>query len=196
MTTPAATATDRICGIDPGAYESAYCFLEHGLPAGAAKVPNDRMLEILRDGFACSRIVVIETIFPRGQSVGLETMNTQLWAGRYWEAAESRGSPVYGIDRQDVRFAICGSLDTNDSSVRQGLIDHYGGDRKAIGGKRCKNCKHGNMGTAKRPMQCYTCGGEGWEVPPGPLHKFAKDMWAALAIALAWRLRQQLKAAS
>ena len=193
MTTPATAITDIVLGIDPGPYESAYCLLVEGEPATFAKVVNENFLAKLRNVFAGTPIVVIETIFPRGQSVGLETMNTQLWAGKYWEAAESRGSKVHGIDRQDVRFAICGSLDTNDSSVRQGLIDHYGGDRKAIGGKRCKTCKHGNMGTAKRPMQCSSCGGSGWAVEPGPLHKFAKDMWSALSIALAWRLRQQLK---
>lgn len=183
-------------GIDPGPYDSAYCFVENGLPNGAAKVPNEFLLNQLRDHFAKRCIVVIETIFPRGKAVGLETMNTQLWAGKFWEASESRGSLVYGIDRQDVRFAICGSLDTNDSSVRQGLIDHYGGELKAIGGKRCKECKSGNMGTAKHPLQCTHCGGSGWQVEPGPLHKFANDMWAALAIALGWNLRQQMKSKS
>lgn len=179
----------RIVGCDPGPYESAYCLLVDGQPEDAGKIDNDALLRLIESSNFGEVRYVIETIFPRGQSVGLETFDTQFWAGRYAQAARTCRHKWEKIDRQDVRFAICGSLATNDSSVRQGLIDHYGGEHKAIGGKRCKLCKNGNMGTAKRPLQCTSCGGDGWQYPPGPLKKFAKDMWSALAIALAVHLR-------
>lgn len=216
----------KLLGIDPGTYESAYCVLEGGIPTMAAKISNEALLVLLRIE-AVAPTVVIETIFPRGQAVGIETMTTQLWAGRFWEAAEHRGCNVHSIDRQDVRFAICGSLDTRDSSVRQGLIDYYGGDAAARRGQKCLTCKgkkeltaavtcnrcHGathvmgntrpvkcpackGRGTRKSTIDCMNCDRTGWAIKPGPLASFAADQWAALAIALGWKLRQQMKTKS
>jgi hypothetical protein len=176
----------RIAGIDPGPYESAYCFLNSGQPTKFGKVANEELLGMIRRELFADCIVPIETIFPRGQSVGLETMNTQFWAGRFAEALDRLGTPWHKIDRQDVRFAICGSLDTNDSSVRKAIIDHYGGERSALKGKKCSLCK----GRGVRRGDLCGCL-SGYEIPPGPLRGVTKDMWSALAIAIAWQLRLQ-----
>lgn len=177
----------RLVGVDPGPLMSAYCLLVDGVPKDCGKLDNPSLIEKIRgcswSNFVIAPRYIIETIFPRGKAVGLETMDTQFWAGRFAEAAEASGCRWQKIDRQDVRFAICGSLNTNDSNVRQGLIDHYGGHDKAIGGKRCTNCKrHGGA--------CMCCNSTGWKISPGPLHKFKADMWAALAIALSVYLKE------
>ena len=152
-----------VLGIDPGPRESAYCCYKFGRVFSAGKVENETMLNCLRSWpIADLSAVVIETIFPRGTSVGLETMDTQFVAGRFAEICESAGASWHKIDRQDVRFAICGSLQTNDASVRQALLDMWGGNKEAIGTKK----------------------------QPGPLKSIKADMWSALAIAVAWQLRR------
>jgi hypothetical protein len=153
-----------VLGIDPGPRESAYCHLRNGIVMGARKVPNEIMLGYLQGlDIADLSAVVIETIFPRGQSVGLDTMDTQFWAGRFAQVCDDASAGTWHkIDRQDVRFAICGSLNTNDSSVRTALLDMWGGSKDAIGTKK----------------------------EPGPLKSIKADMWSALAIAVAWQLRR------
>lgn len=163
------TFTGITIGIDPGPRESAYCRLVDGMPDSFGKVANEKLLKMIRHDRLCHDCdVVIELIFPRGQAVGLETMTTQLWAGRFTEAVDWQGWPCHPIDRQDVRFAICGSLNTNDASVRQALIDRFGGSKEAAIGKKAK---------------------------PGPLFGIKEDMWAALAIAYAFELRKFYKVA-
>lgn len=184
----------RICGIDPGPYLSAYCLLVDGKPEDAGKTDNEDLLRLISLRLFGKCDYVIETIFPRGQAVGLETMDTQFWAGRYAQAAHFTSCHWQKIDRQDVRFAICGSLNTNDSNVRQGLIDHYGGDAAARRGQKCYVCKgRKEVGRGLNRGPCLTCDGSGWHIEPGPLKTFAKDMWAALAIALSVHLKHQLE---
>jgi hypothetical protein len=162
------TFTGTVLGIDPGPRESAYCRLHDGVPYSFGLMANDDLLYDLRYGDLLLAVddVVIETIFPRGTSVGLETMDTQFWAGRFAECADRQKTPWHKIDRQDVRFAICGSLNTDDASVRTALIDWYGGSKEAAIGKKAK---------------------------PGPLWGIKEDMWSALAIALAFELRKHYR---
>ena len=69
---------------------------------------------------------------------------------------------VYRIPRKEVVTALCGSSKANDASVRQALIDRYGGKEKAIGKKKA----------------------------PGPLYGVTKDVWSALAVAIVWQDRR------
>lgn len=165
------TFTGTVLGIDPGPRESAYCLLDAGKPHKFAKLSNEDLLRDIRHGTLVVGVteIVIETIFPRGQSVGLETMDTQFWAGRFAQAADYEHRPWHKIDRQDVRFAICGSLDTNDASVRTALIDRFGGSKEAAIGKKSK---------------------------PGPLWGIKEDIWSALAICIAFELRKYYRKVS
>lgn len=102
----------------------------------------------------------------------------QLWPTKRWSY----------IFRPDVKLVVCGSPRAKDVNIRAALIDLWGGQSSAIGGKRCKRCS-GKGHTGKGPTPCPVCAhtaSPGWEVPPGPLYGMAADMWAALAVAVAW----------
>jgi hypothetical protein len=84
-----------------------------------------------------------------------------------------------------------------DKDVRQAVIDHYGGDAKAIGGKKCGTCKGKGWVGRGRP-KCEDCGeftgifdGTGYETPPGPLHGVSGHAWSALAVGLTWLAQQE-----
>ena len=57
-----------------------------------------------------------------------------------------------------MKLAICGDSRAKDPNIRQALIDRYGGKEQAIGTKHL----------------------------PGPLHAIVRDVWAALALGVAW----------
>jgi hypothetical protein len=65
---------------------------------------------------------------------------------------------VARLGRRAVKVAICGDSRAKDPNIRQALIDRYGGKERAIGNKNLT----------------------------GPLHAIARDVWAALALAVAW----------
>jgi len=67
------------------------------------------------------------------------------------------------IGRKTIAAELCGSAKASDSNVRQALINLFGGKTEAIGSK----------------------------INPGPLYGVAKDVWSALAVAVAWDQREQ-----
>jgi hypothetical protein len=71
--------------------------------------------------------------------------------------AEARNGDVEQLSRRAVKLALCGSARAKDANIRQALLDRYGGST-ALGTKRT----------------------------PGPLYGISKDVWSALAIAVAW----------
>ena len=95
-----------------------------------------------------------------GKPVGNEVFETLVWIGRFLEAA-SKHHPVVRITRREVKNHICrGHRKKNDSQVRSCLIERYGASGSdAIGTKR----------------------------NPGPLYGVTGDMWAALAVGVAYR---------
>lgn len=94
-----------------------------------------------------------------------------------------RPVPIEKVPVEKVRqfkIHLCGRATAKDSHVRQALIDRWGGDLKAIGGKRCLTCKGKGWRGRGRPP-CDACRGEGWEVRPGPLYGVSNHAWSALA---------------
>ncbi len=69
------------------------------------------------------------------------------------------GGPHELIDRGEVKLRLLGVRKGTDADVREALIDRYGGDRETAVGRKAN---------------------------PGPLHGIARDMWAALAVGVAW----------
>lgn len=127
----------------------------------------------------------VEMMQARGMPTANEEFETcvnvgrfiQLWPGYDWSY----------VFRGDVKLAVCGSTKAKDSNVRQGLIDLWGGEDRAIGGKKCPQCKgKGYTGRKKEPCPC----GHGWLYKPGPLAKMSGDAWAALGVAVAWSQSQ------
>ena len=91
------------------------------------------------------------------ERAGAEFHETQLWAGRFLEAAHR--VPSHAMGRAKVKATLLGTASASDADVRAALIDRFGpGREKAIGRK----------------------------ASPGPLYGIRSHSWAALAIAVAF----------
>lgn len=155
-----------ILAIDPGNMESGYVLVEHDgkeirkvLDVG--KIPNEKLGEKMAMEFPLVSNFAIEMVQSMGQTVGQEVFDTCVWIGRFLEIALFAGVGI--MDRQKVyrkeeKLYLCGQLSAKDKNIRQALIDRYG-----------------VVGTKKNPGFFYVNG-----------TKFAKDMWAAMAVAVTY----------
>lgn len=154
-----------ILAIDPGNTQSGYVVVEHDgeeirrvLEAG--KIENPAVTDMLdRKLYANCMDVAIEMVQGMGQTVGQEVFDTCVWIGRFWEIAlRSGGYEPKRIYRREEKLYLCGCLSAKDKNIRQALIDRYG-----------------VVGTKANPGFFYVNG-----------VKFAKDMWAAMAVAVTY----------
>lgn len=141
-----------ILAIDPGTTHSGWVVMEAGEVAACGVSENDAVLELV--GVHGGRIAV-EMIASYGMPVGAEVFQTCLWVGRFIERAGGM-SRVRLVYRKDVKLHLCNSPRAKDASIRQALIDRWGGKAAAIG-------------KAKQP---------------GPLYGVKSHAWAALAVAV------------
>lgn len=151
-----------VLAIDPGSERSAWLVYNSATTGvrAFAKEPNDALLANLRDGISSEvDLAVIEWMQPRGMPTSAEEMETLWWAGRFAEALHPLR--VERLTRLRVKLRLCGSAKANDSNVRAALIDRFGG----IGGKAAA---------------------VGLKRTPGPLFGISRDVWAALAVAVAY----------
>ena len=154
--------TRRILAIDPGPEQSAWLVLDDETPRCFGIVPNAELRDMLR-GVPLADVVVIEMVASYGMPVGESVFETCVWIGRYIEASlPQRAERLF---RKDVKMTLCQSMRAKDSNIRQALIDRYGGTRETAIGKKAT---------------------------PGPLYGIAKDVWAALAVAVTWRERMEM----
>jgi hypothetical protein len=146
-----------ITAIDPGPRLSAYVVLHGAVIVEHGKVPNLKVLQMLRASQTHGPLVV-EMIAPYGKIVGREVMETLVWIGRFLEAWPGVGRL---LERKEVKKALGlragGSMAATDADVRSALIQRWGGKS----GKR--------------------------QPAPPALTGITKDEWAALAVAVAWR---------
>lgn len=145
----------KVLSIDPGTDRSAWLVLRDGVPLRFGIKAN---AELVWDVASCGErgsvdLIVIEQIESFGMPVGREVFETVRWAGRFEQAAHPLS--VVWIPRRAVKLALCQSPKANDASIRQALIDRFGGS-SAIGRK----------------------------ADPGPLYGITKDVWSALALAV------------
>lgn len=121
------------------------------------KVPNATIIEMIACEVRAGRVndLVIEMIASMGMPVGAEVFDTCVWIGRYIQAFNG---PHSLVKRQQVKLHMCNSPRANDATIRQAVIDKFGGKDKAIG-KRAS---------------------------PGPLYGVSGDVWQALALAITW----------
>jgi hypothetical protein len=129
--------------------------------------------------------LAVEWVSNHGMAVGQDVFWTVYWIGRFSRAYS--GSTVNPklllIPRSEIKLHICGQQRAKDGNVRQALIDRWGGDAKAIGGRKCKGCK-GKGWFGRRHYVCQLCDGSGYESPPGPLYGISSHVWQALALAV------------
>ena len=154
----------NILAIDPGTYESAWAVVGDGNTVTQfGKRGNEDVLEALAlnlHGWHTVDLVVIEMMSSYGKPVGNEVFETLVWIGRFLEATE-RHHVATRITRREVKSYICrGHRNKNDSQVRACLIERYGTDGLDA------------IGTKKKP---------------GPLYGVTGDVWAALAVGVAYR---------
>lgn len=158
----------KILAIDPGPYESAYVVLTDGKPTMFGKKPNAEILTALLLA-GLSAEVVVEWIASYGMPAGYEVFETAYWVGRF---AQQGGTftTVQRLYRQDIKLHLCGSVRAKDGNIRRALLDRFGGDKAAKGSK----------------------------AKPGPCYGMSADVWAALAVAVAWHdgVRSKIKGAS
>lgn len=155
-----------ILAIDPGNMESGYVLVEHDgqeirkvLDVG--KTTNERIVEKMMNDLPLISDFAIEMVQSMGQTVGQEVFDTCVWVGRFWEVARYAYVGISGkktIYRREEKLYLCGCLSAKDKNIRQALIDRYG-----------------VVGTKKNPGFFYVDG-----------TKFAKDMWAAMAVAVTY----------
>lgn len=157
----------KILACDPGTrysgvvlYDPAtMSLLEHG------KLHNRDCLEFIKSHLQSSKpigdcIFVAEMLAGMGARVGYEVFESATWLGRFIETAVGCGTR-YALMK---RVAVKAQFDNakNDAMVREALIERFpatgGGSTPQIGIKK----------------------------QPGPLYGVKKDVWAALAVAVAY----------
>lgn len=146
--------------------------------------------------------VIVEGIKTYGMAVGDDVFATCMWIGELRRVCKDMRLPFQLVYRKTYVTHLTGSPRAKDSNVRAALIERWGYEDVAIGGKRCKKC-HGKgvVGRAKCPTcgknknktccgeepvkdTCPECDGTTWEFPPGPLYGVVSHSWPALAMAV------------
>lgn len=149
-----------LMAIDPGNIESAYVIVDKDFRIyEKGKVQNEvlRQLIIHRPEITD---YAIEMIASYGMAVGKEVFETCVWIGRYAECAKhvNNRAKVSYVYRAEEKQHICHSMKANDSNIRQALIDRF----------------------ATHDMK----NGKGTKANPDFFYGFAKDIWAAFAVAV------------
>jgi len=113
-----------VLAVDPGTTHSGWALLtKNGHPILTGKDPNEEVLERVY-ALPSSVPVVVEMVASYGMPVGKEVFETVVWIGRI---LESRSGDVARLTRKDVVWNLCNSARGNDATVRQALIDRFGG---------------------------------------------------------------------
>ena len=153
----------KILAIDPGTTKSAFVIFETRTNKIHHFGIEDNAAVASTVKGSDCDVMVVEMIKSYGNAIGDSVLMTCVWIGRFWECFNNGATEL--IPRKTIVTELCMNPRAKDSNVRQALIDRWGGKEKAIG-------------NAKKP---------------GPLHKISKDVWSALAVAVAWSEMEKLK---
>ena len=155
-----------ILAIDPGPTESAY-LLWDGTIKRFGKVPNEGIGCLFREGL-CIQHAVCERIRSFGMPAGAELFETAEWSGYFRRSAVEQGIDWHWITRGEVKDHLCHSRKANDATIRQSLIDRFGGSASIRAEQKAK---------PKKGIP---------SVPAGALYGIHADEWSALAVAVTW----------
>ena len=180
----------RLLAIDPGPTKSAYVVFDRDMYTVVhfGKENNLAVLAVVENCLFTTNILdpkpselVIEQVDHYGMPVGADVFETVFWSGRFFQAW-SFEETAYRLPRREVKKHLCSSPRATDATIRQAVIDRFGGNERAIGAKKCQSCKGKGWRGRNREL-CIYCT-YGWSIPPGPLHRISADVWQALALAL------------
>ncbi len=143
--------------IDPGTEQSGVVYYNDGSVNFAAIMPNAEVVDHLDSNW--KQPVAIELVQPMGMPLGMTTVWSVVWTGRFVEAAGTV-TDVRWIHRTTIKADLCASTRAKDANVRQALIDLF----PATGGGKVPQ-----IGTKKQP---------------GPLYGIKSHLWAALAVGV------------
>lgn len=192
----------KLLAIDPGTIKSGWVILEDGIPTSSGWHDNEALLGIIVVNAHDITDLAIEDITSYGMPVGRDVFETVRWTGRFDYAAQTAEIPTTYVGRKEVLLELCGSPRGKDGTLRQAVIDHYGGDDVAVGGKKCPTCK-GKGWNGRGRENCLDChclqgwdGDEGWGcgfvTHPGVLKNFkGSHMFSALGVALTYQSKVQ-----
>lgn len=127
----------KTIGIDPGTTQGAYVVWDHETKKVLDHkiVPNDALLDMLRNWTEPNVTVNCETIMSYGQRVGEETFETCFFIGRVKEICFLKDIPFNALKRKEVIMIHCASNKANDADVRRAMIAYVGdtGNKKNPG---------------------------------------------------------------
>lgn len=154
-----------LIAIDPGNVESAFVRIDDQYKLYEhEKIRNEELVNRI---YGYSRIcdqVVIERIASYGMAVGRSVFETCEWIGRFTQMAVEHSLTVDYVFRIDEKMAICRDARAGDANIRRALIDRFARHDLRTG-----------KGTKKNPDYFYG---------------FAKDEWAAMAVAVTFLYRR------
>lgn len=140
----------KILCLDIGTEDSAYCLLDETYkPIQFAKISNEELLEIVKTTDYDN--LVYEEFQSYGMPIGISTITSITWNGRYIQSALDRNKKVFPVYRKDVKINICGTMRAKDGNIRQALIDRFGN----VGTKKNKGYFYG---FAKDMWSAYAIG--------------------------------------
>lgn len=116
----------EILSIDVGTTETGFCIInkETYKPIRFGKISNEDLLDIIRNEEYDT--LIYEEFQSYGMPIGVSTITSITWNGRYMQIALDREKKVDYIYRKEEKMNLCGSMKAKDSNIRQSLIDRFG----------------------------------------------------------------------
>ena len=129
----------EILSIDVGTTETGFCIInkETYKPIRFGKISNEDLLDIVRNEEYDT--LIYEEFQSYGMPIGVSTITSITWNGRYMQIALDREKKVDYIYRKEEKMNLCGSMKAKDSNIRQALIDRFG----EVGTKKNKGFFYG-----------------------------------------------------
>ena len=116
----------EILSIDVGTTETGFCIInkETYKPIRFGKISNEDLLDIVKNEEYDT--LIYEEFQSYGMPIGISTITSITWNGRYMQIALDREKKVDYIYRKEEKMNLCGSMKAKDSNIRQALIDRFG----------------------------------------------------------------------
>lgn len=153
-----------IFAIDPGNEQSAYVCLNDDFSIKEGdKLENEDIICGLENflDYGNNKHVAIEMVACYGMAVGKTVFDTCVFIGRLVQVCIEHDIEPTFIYRKDEKMTLCHSMKAKDANIRQALIDKY----------------------AKFDFK----NGKGTKANPDTFYGFKADMWAAMAVAHAYK---------